>query len=337
MAMLSFVIPVYNSEKTVEQVVRRIGATVEAMPERCRYEIILINDGSRDAVYDVCRRLGAEMPDIVRPFCLSKNFGQSRAIMAGFHMARGDYLICMDDDLQTIPEEFPKMYDKLRREGLDVVFGYYEHKQHSRFRNFGTWLNERMQSFILGKPASLHTSTYFVVRRYVVDHIVQYDRPFPYMEGLLLLMTDHVASIPIEHAKRRYGRSGYSFGRLVELWFNGFTNFSVRPLRIASLFGGLSALGAFVMLIVFFVSRLMGAHDPAGWTSTIVIVLFIGGVQLLSVGLLGEYIGRIYLSVNRTPQFVLRPDEPSAADAGKREPAGSARSETPEAGRKAAP
>lgn len=312
--MLSFVIPVYNSEKTVEEVVRRISATVKAMPEPHRYEIILVNDGSRDSVYRICRRLGKEMPDVVRPFCLSKNFGQSRAIMAAFHMVRGDYVICLDDDLQTIPEEFPKMYDKLRQDGLDVVFGYYEHKQHSRFRNFGTWFNEKMQSFILGKPVSLHTSTYFVVRRYIVDHIVRYDRPFPYIEGLLLLMTGSVASIPIRHDKRHYGRSGYSFGKLVDLWFNGFTNFSVRPLRIASLFGGLCAAGAFVMLIVFFIQRIMGSPDPAGWTSTITIVLFLGGVQLLSIGLLGEYIGRIYLSVNRTPQFIFRPDEPASPE-----------------------
>lgn len=323
MAMISFVIPVYNSEKTVEEVVRRITATVESLTERVRYEIILINDSSRDSVYDICLHLGRERPDVVRPFCLSKNFGQSRAIMAGFHMVRGDYVVCLDDDLQTIPEEFPKLYNKLLEDRLDVVFGYYEHKQHSRFRNFGTWLNERMQGFILNKPASLRTSTYFVARRYVVDQIVQYDRPFPYIEGLLLLMTGSIASIPIRHDKRHYGRSGYSFGKLVDLWFNGFTNFSVRPLRIASVLGAVSALAAFVMMIAFFIARLAGSNDPAGWASTIVIVLFIGGVQLICVGLLGEYIGRIYLSVNRTPQFIIRPENfpaqaPSApAEAGE--------------------
>ena len=316
MPMISFVIPVYNSEKTISEVVHRICSTMKAFSSPCDFEIILINDGSRDSAFEKCCQLGREIPN-VRPYSLSKNFGQSNAIMAGFNMVRGDYVVCLDDDLQTIPEEFPKLYRKLL-EGYDVVFGYYEHKQHSAFRNFGTWLNGRMQQFILKKPVGLHTSTYFIVRRYVVDNMIQYNKPFPYVEGLLLLMTGSIASIPIDHAKRRYGKSGYSFSKLVDLWFNGFTNFSVRPLRVVSLLGGIFSVCAFIMMIIFLISKLLNVNEPTGWTSTIVVVLFIGGVQLLSLGLLGEYIGRIYLSVNQTPQFVLRdsrmekdPAEPS--------------------------
>ncbi|MFT8887964.1 MAG: glycosyltransferase family 2 protein [Ethanoligenens sp.] len=310
---ISFLVPVYNSKPTIEMVVRRIAAAVHTLETPVDFEIVLVDDGSRDGVYDVCRALAVELP-YVRPFQLARNFGQANALMAGLNQITGDYVVCLDDDLQTPPEEFIKLYHTMQSGGFDVVYGYYEHKKHSAFRNFGTSLNESMQTFILNKPCNIHTSSYFIAKRYVVDIVKQYDKPFPYLPGLFLLMTGSVASVPIHHDARHEGRSGYGLVKLLELWLNGFTNFSVKPLRIASFAGTIIALVAFVMMIVLFILKLSGQDIQMGWTSTIVILLFIGGVQLLSVGILGEYIGRIYLSVNQTPQYVIKPESPHAAD-----------------------
>lgn len=317
MEKLSFLVPVYNSKDTIASVVRRIAAAVQALETPLDFEIVLVDDGSRDGVYTVCRQLAVELP-YVRPFRLARNFGQANALMAGLNQITGDYVVCLDDDLQTPPEEFPKLYHTMQSGGFDVVYGYYEQKKHSAFRNFGTALNEQMQTFILNKPCNIHTSSYFIARRYVVDVVKRYDKPFPYLPGLFLLVTGSVASIPIRHAARHAGRSGYGLVKLVQLWMNGFTNFSVRPLRIASFAGAVIALCAFVMTAVLFILKLSGQDIQVGWTSTIVIMLFIGGVQLLSVGILGEYIGRIYLSVNQTPQYVIKPQPPTGSGAAER-------------------
>lgn len=313
MEKISFLIPVYNSEKTIGLVVERIVNTMKELENECCYEIVLVDDGSRDNVYSVCCRLSAEMP-FVRAFKLSRNFGQANALMAGINQITGDYLVCLDDDLQTPPEEIPHLYKTLKDGGFDVVYGYYEHKQHSAFRNFGTRLNGMMQTFILNKPAGINTSSYFIAKRYLVDVVKEYDKPFPYLPGLFLQVTSSVASIPIHHEERSIGRSGYGIVKLLELWLNGFTNFSVKPLRLASFMGFIIAFCAFIMMIVLFISKLTGFDIQEGWTSTVIIILFVGGVQLLSVGLLGEYIGRIYLSVNQTPQFVIKENSEQRQD-----------------------
>lgn len=314
MKTISFVIPVYNSRETLAAVVERILGAMGALSPACLPEIVLVDDGSRDGVWEVCQRLHAAYP-FVRAFRMARNFGQASALMAGLNQAAGDFVVCLDDDLQTPPEEFPKLYHTLLSGGFDVVYGYYPQKKHSAFRNFGTALNEAMENFILGKPKNLHTSSYFIARRYVVDVVRQYDKPFPYLPGLFLQVTGSVCSIPIHHEARTAGRSGYSLGKLVGLWLNGFTNFSIKPLRAASLLGGVIAVSAFLLTVALVIQKAMLREQiQMGWTSTIILILFIGGVQLLCAGMLGEYIGRIYLSVNKTPQYVLREeqDEPPA-------------------------
>lgn len=305
MTKVSFVIPVYNSEKTIQNVIGRIIKTINGMPCKLNFEIILVDDGSKDHSVEVCSELTRKVPQ-VKLFKLSKNFGQASALMAGLNQTSGDFVVCLDDDLQTPPEEFPKLYNKMAEGNFDVVYGFYEHKQHSAFRNFGTKMNELMQAFVLETRSNIKTSSYFIARRYVVDIVRNYNKPFPYLPGLFLQATGNIACVPIHHNARKNGHSGYGIKQLLGLWLNGFTNFSIKPLRLASIMGVLMSLCAFIMLIVIIIFKLTHANIQEGWTSTIALVLFIGGIQLFSVGLLGEYVGRIYLSVNKTPQFVIR-------------------------------
>lgn len=305
MKKLSFVIPVYNSEKTVGEVVRRIRAMLAALDTPYDYEIILVNDGSRDGSFAVCRALAQEDRHI-KAISFSRNFGQANAIMAGLRRAKGDYVVCLDDDLQTPPEEVPKMLRKLLEGNYDLVYGNYAHKKHNLFRNFGTRMNAFMQTVMLGKPKHIATSSFFIVRRFAVREVARYDKPFPYIPGLFLQVTRNVGNVEVRHDARKEGKSGYTFRRLMLLWLNGFTNFSVRPLRWATLVGSIFALVALVLTAIVLIRSFTDPSSVAGWSSTIISVLFLGGVQLLSIGLLGEYIGRIYLSINKTPQYVVR-------------------------------
>jgi len=305
MKKLSFVIPVYNSEKTVGEVVRRIGAMVAALDTPYDHEIILVNDGSRDGSFAVCCAL-AKQDRHIKAISFSKNFGQANAIMAGLRRANGDYVVCLDDDLQTPPEEVPKMLQTLLEGNYDLVYGNYAHKKHNLFRNFGTRMNAFMQTVMLGKPKQIATSSFFIVRRFAVREVARYDKPFPYIPGLFLQVTRNVGSVEVRHDARKEGKSGYTFRRLMLLWLNGFTNFSVKPLRWATLVGSIFALVALVLTAIVLIRSFTDPSSVAGWSSTIISVLFLGGVQLLSIGLLGEYIGRIYLSINKTPQYVVR-------------------------------
>lgn len=313
MEKLSFLVPVYNSSATIAAVVEEIRKAVLTLEKPYAYEIILIDDGSRDGVFEICRSLAAQDPS-VRPYRLSRNFGQANALMAGINQMDGDYLICLDDDLQTPPSEFPRLFSTLIQGGYDIVYGYYKKKMHSAFRNMGTKANALMQKMVLNTDDSIHTSSYFVARRFAVDIVRQYDKPFPYLPGLFLQVTGNVTCVPIRHKARAEGRSGYNITKLLSLWLNGFTNFSIKPLRIASFLGIGIACCSFVFILVIFIQKLMNIDIQPGWTSTIILILFIGGIQLFSIGMLGEYVGRIYLSVNKTPQYVIR-HRPASAEA----------------------
>ena len=308
MCKFSFLIPVYNSERTIRPVVQRIAETMKQFDDKTTYEIVLVDDGSSDGVFPVICDLRRENPR-VRPYRLSRNFGQANALMAGLSQVNGDYVVCLDDDLQTPPEAFTKLYEKLIEQDADVVYAYYPEKRHSLFRNIGTRLNALMQIVVFGKPPELETSSYFIAKKAVVDVVKGYDKPFPYLPGLFMQATGRIACVPVQHASRTEGRSGYTFRKLVNLWLDGFTNFSIRPLRFTTLAGLIIAAIAFVLLLFVLIQKLIVPQISEGWSSIIAVILFIGGVQLLSVGLLGEYVGRIYLSVNKTPQFVIR-DKP---------------------------
>lgn len=303
MEKLSFVIPCYGSETTIEIVVNEIRETLKQRPEY-DYEIILVNDCSPDRVWPRIRAL-ALADSHITGIDLAKNFGQHAALMAGYRHCTGDLIISLDDDGQTPACELFTLVDKMK-EGWDVVYASYAHKMHSGFRNFGTWMNERMTESLIGKPKGLRVTSYFIMRRFITDEILRYENAYPYIEGLIFRATRNIANVPVTHHERMVGESGYTFSKLLALWFNGFTAFSVKPLRIATFCGSACACIGFLYGIYVVIRKLVDSSIEMGWSSIIASIFFLGGLILIMLGMIGEYIGRIYISINNAPQYTIR-------------------------------
>jgi len=300
---LSFVIPCYRSENTIETVVQEIRDTV-ATRSGTDYEIVLVNDCSPDGVWQVIKRLAAN-DNHIKGICLAKSFGQHCALMAGYGQATGDYVISLDDDGQTPASESFKLVDKLE-EGYDVVYGYYEHSAQHLFRRFGTWVNKKMAEAIIGQPKTLRTTSFFIMRKFIVDEIVRYPHPFAYISGLVFRATKNLGNVEVQHRRRIEGESGYTIAGLIGLWINGFTAFSVKPLRAATFIGVICALVGFVAGLYVVYQKFLNPEIPVGYTSMLATLLFVGGMIMLLLGLIGEYVGRIYISINQSPQYVVR-------------------------------
>lgn len=303
MEKLSFAIPCYGSETTIEIVVNEIRETLKQRPEY-DYEIILVNDCSPDRVWPRIRAL-ALADSHITGIDLAKNFGQHAALMAGYRHCTGDLIISLDDDGQTPACELFTLVDKMK-EGWDVVYASYAHKMHSGFRNFGTWMNERMTESLIGKPKGLWVTSYFIMRRFIADEILRYENAYPYIEGLIFRATRNIANVPVTHHERMVGESGYTFSKLLALWFNGFTAFSVKPLRIATFCGSACACIGFLYGIYVVIRKLVDSSIEMGWSSIIASIFFLGGLILIMLGMIGEYIGRIYISINNAPQYTIR-------------------------------
>lgn len=305
MKKLSIVIPVYNSEKTIEEVVNEIEIAVSKLNSKYDLEIILVNDYSKDNSLEVCKNI-CKHKSFVKLISFSKNFGQHSALMAGIKIATGDYIISMDDDLQTPPAEMYKLIDELEKNNYDVVFAKYKTENKSMFRIFGTFVNNIMANALIEKPQSITTNSYFIMRKYITKEIIKYEHAYPYLGGLIFRVTQNTGNILIEHRDRKIGKSNYTLRKLLQLWFNGFTNFSVKPLRISSILGLFLSITGFIYLLIIIIRKIINPGIPAGWTSIIAVIIFFGGVQLLSIGLLGEYIGKMFLSINKKPQYVIK-------------------------------
>lgn len=304
MSLISYVIPCYNSQYTIRDVVDRIDETMKIHGDY-EYEVILVNDSSPDDTFEVLKELAALHNNIIA-IDMTRNFGQHSAIMAGLQFSKGDIIVCLDDDGQTPPEEAFKLIDKLN-EGYDVVYAKYNKKEHSGFRNLGSKVNSIMTEQMLDKPKELYLSSYFAARRLIVDEMLRYKNAFPYMMGLVLRSTKRICNVEVNHEARKSGESGYSIRKLFGLWMNGFTAFSVKPLRIATYSGVLTALIGIVVLIYVIIKKLSNdPSTPIGWASIISAILFIGGMILLVLGIIGEYIGRMYICLNSAPQYVIR-------------------------------
>jgi glycosyltransferase involved in cell wall biosynthesis len=298
--ILSFIIPCYKSSGTIKTVIDEIIMTV-ASRENYDYEIILVNDCSPDNTIEVLKKLSENYK--IKVIDLAKNFGQHAALMAGFNYFTGDVVICLDDDGQTPANDVFSLIDKLDQ-GYDVVYAKYNHKKHSFFRNFGSSVNELMARHLIGKPKDLFLSSYFVARPFVIQEMTKYTNPYPYVIGLVLRTTNKIANVDINHRERANGQSGYTLTKLLRLWFNGFTAFSVKPLRIATFTGCLLAIMVYFVFVI--VNKIANPQVPAGWSSLMAITLLIGGIILFMLGLIGEYIGRIYISLNNSPQYVVK-------------------------------
>ena len=303
MKLVSFVVPCYCSANTIGSVVDEIEGAMAQLPQY-GYEIILVNDSSPDSTFSVLAAL-AEKDGRITAVDLARNFGQHGALMAGFHHCTGDIIVCLDDDGQTPADEVGKLLSKLE-EGYDVVYASYEHKQHSRFRNLGSKFNGLMTEIMLGKPKGLTLTSYFVMRRFVLNDILRYNNCYPYIDGLVLRSSSRYATVPVNHRQRQQGESGYTFGKLIALWMNGFTSFSVKPLRLSTYAGALTAFLGFIYALVIIIKHFVDSSVPAGWSSTMALQLVLGGIILVVLGLIGEYIGRIYMCINASPQFVER-------------------------------
>lgn len=304
MSKVSFVIPCYASEKTIGSVIREVNDAMEQFG-KYQWEFVLVNDCSPDATFDEILNLSKEYDNIIG-INLARNFGQHAALMAGFNEVSGDIVVCLDDDGQTPGNEVGKLLEKIE-EGYDVVYARYANKKHSGFRNFGSMLNSKMTEYLLDKPQELFVSSYFAVQRFVVDEMIKYEHAFPYVIGLVLRSTKNIANVDVTHRDRTEGTSGYSFKKLIGLWMNGFTAFSVKPLRLASFVGVLFAIIGFVFTVVLVFNKLLHPEVVLlGWSSTMSVMMILGGIILLVLGIIGEYIGRIYICMNRAPQYIIR-------------------------------
>ena len=299
---LSFVIPLYHSAETIGPLVKRI----EALTIEGGHEIVLVNDGSRDGTAEVCRRLVAEAQVPIIYVEHARNYGEHNAVLSGWRQARGEHIVNLDDDGQNPPDEAVRMWAHAKTTGLDVVFGHYAVKQHSAWRNLGSWFTNRMTDWALEKPPGFYLSSFRCVTAFVAKEVVVNTGPLPYIDGLILQVTQRIGSLEVRHDERQAGASGYTLRRLVRLWLSAWINFSVLPLRLAT---GLGLLLAALGLIVFGVVAWLWWRDSGpsyGWGSLMAALLVFSGTQLVLLGLIGEYIGRMFLAVNQRPQSVVR-------------------------------
>lgn len=305
MQMISFVIPCYRSSQTLPGVIQEIKDTMKTL-KKYEYEIVLVNDSSPDDTFSVITGLCREN-DNITGINLARNFGQHAALMAGFHYVKGDIVVCLDDDGQTPACEVGRLLAGIE-EGADVVYAKYNHKHHSGFRNFGSHVNEVMTRIMLGKPKDLYVSSYFAAKRFVVDEMIRYEYAYPYVIGLVLRTTKNIVNVEIDHRDRQAGESGYTIKKLLGLWFNGFTAFSVKPLRIATVTGTICALCGFAYGIYTIIKKIF-IQPPdlvIGFSALMSVIVFMGGMLMLMMGLVGEYMGRMYVSMNNSPQYVIR-------------------------------
>lgn len=308
-------IPCYRSEHTVSLVVDEL-VSVTAELRIDDYEIILVNDGSPDNVWHTIKDLAASN-DRVLGICLSRNFGQHAALLAGYRYCTGDYIVSLDDDGQAPLDGLGSLIDKLE-EGYDVVYASYNVTKQNAFRRFGSWMAKKMCEVMLDQPKDLDATSFFIARRYVIDEMVRYDNAYPYLQGLILRVTRNVACVPTEHRKRLEGSSGYSLRKLIALWLNGFTAFSVKPLELGIYVGVLFALAGFVFAIITVIRKVIYANVVVGWSSLVSIMLIFFGITLIMLGLIGEYIGRIYICINNAPQSVIRETTAAGLDEGSK-------------------
>lgn len=301
---ISFIIPCYGSEKTVGPVIDEIIETVNKKKEY-EYEIVAINDQSPDNVLDVLKEI-AKKNKKVKVINLAKNMNRPGAVMAGLSKATGDYIVMMDDDGQC-PMDNLWMIIKPLEEGHDVASAKYTQYKQSLFKSFGTFVNRKMSEIIIEKPKNVQFTNFMAIQKYIAKEIIRYNNPYPYISGLLLRTTRDIINVPMEERSRISGNTNFTLKKLVGLWMNGFTAFSVKPLRLSTIIGVVLSIVGFLYGLYIIIRKII---EPAsilmGYSSIMAILLFIGGIIMIMLGIIGEYIGRIYICINKSPQYVIK-------------------------------
>jgi len=301
---LSVVIPVYGSAAILPELVRQLDDAIgEKMGLRGRFEIVLVDDCGPGNSWEVIRSLAAERPHL-KGVALRTNSGQHNAIMAGLHFAAGRVIVMMDDDLQHSPYDIPALHASID-EGHDVCYAEFRRRHHARWKLVGSAINDRVARYLLNKPKGLYLSPFKAMRSEIREELIRYRGPHVYLDGLILTVTRNIGTAQVEHHPRYEGQGSYGFYRSVSLWLKMATNFSIAPLRLASFMGFLFAGVGLALALVLVVERVHNNSSPQGWTSLMVVVLILGGIQLLAVGAIGEYLGRVFLTINNRPQFVV--------------------------------
>lgn len=304
MKKISFVIPCYGSEKTAGIVIKEIDKVVSTN-DKYDYEIIAVNDKSPDNVWNVLNEIAKENKK-VKLVNLAKNMNRPGAVMAGLSMVSGDYVIIMDDDGQCPMENLWKLIEPLEN-GHDVAMAKYTEYKQSKFKSFGTIVNRKMTEYIMDKPKDLNFTNFMALQRYIVEEIKKYKNPYPYLTGLLLRTTSDMVNVEMEERKRITGTTNFTFKKMLDLWLNGFTAFSIKPLRISTIIGVITAAIGFIYGIYIVINKLfIHSNVLQGYSSTMAVILFIGGIIMMMLGMIGEYIGRIYISINNSPQYVIK-------------------------------
>ena len=301
---ISFIIPCYGSEKTVGIVIKEIDAIV-SKNMKYDYEVVAVNDYSPDNVWEVLKEI-SKTNKKVKLISLAKNMNRPGALMAGMSKATGDYIVLMDDDGQCPMENLWKLIKPLE-EGHDVSIAKYPKYKQSIFKSFGTILNRKMTEIVIGKPKDLSFTNFTAIKRYVVEEMIKYKNPYPYMTGLLLRTTSDIVNVKMEERERISGNTNFTFKKMLNLWLNGFTAFSIKPLRIATVIGFILAVIGFFYGVYIIASKLfMSTTIAQGYSSIMAVLLLIGGIIMVMLGIIGEYIGRMYISINNSPQYVIK-------------------------------
>ena len=297
---IDIIIPVYNSESCLDELTKQLQNSLI----RFSYHIYFVNDHSQDNSWEKLKKISRSNRNVVL-INLAKNFGQDCAIMAGLNQSEGDYVVIMDDDLQHSPNDIIPLIENLKETNNDVCFGKYNLKKQSIVKNLGSWLNDKLANIVINKPKHVYLSPFKVLRKSIVKKIIKYDGPYPYIDGLLFRFTSKITEVDIIHHKRFAGKGNYNLYKSTSLWLRVLTNFSVVPLRISTYIGIIASLSGFILGLYFIIRHFFGMYSPEGWPSLIVTILFIGGIQLLGLGIIGEYVGRSYIYQSKEPQFII--------------------------------
>jgi glycosyltransferase involved in cell wall biosynthesis len=301
---LSVIIPVYNSSSIISKLTNNIKEEIVKIQVISNYQIILVNDCSDDNSWKEISKICNNEQNVIG-MNLMKNYGQHNAIMAGINISDGDYVILMDDDFQHSPNQIKKLISKIE-EGYDVCYTNYKDNKYNSFKILGSKLNKKISNFLINKPSDIYLSSFKCFTKKICNEIKKYDGPFVYIDGLIFDVTKNVTSVDVEHLDRMDGKTNYNIFKLISLWLNVLTNFSIVPLRISAITGFFMTIISFCSILIVIIMKLLNPSIAAGWASIISVLLFFSGLQFIVLGLLGEYIGRSYLNLNKKPQYVVR-------------------------------